>query len=219
MKNQSDGIKPFEIALYFKEALPNISREQIDAVLTAYCEHWRTHHNLNLILRTIKSARTHFKSECAEEEWHALLIMILYQYVVYKVGENSIENERASAEWAAEVLSKINPPNLFTPWVWAGINATKTHTLAGVHPQYQKCTSMLIDLSLEGLGLPADMFAQNTESIWQESQPILTRREFNRGRRSWAKSFLDRPKIFYTANFFGLYETQARLNLTKLWEA
>ncbi len=216
MREQSNGIKPLVIAEYLKTALPTISRKEIGTLLAAYSEHWRTYHNLYHIYRMVKSAETHFKSECDDDEWRALLTMILYHDAVYKVGDAGKDNERASADMMADLIGTMDVTLWFELCAWAGIYATKTHNLDGVPEQYQKIVAMIIDLDLEGIGLTDEGFTQNTEAIWLEFQPIMIREKFDRGREEWARSFLSRPHIFHTELFREKYELQARRNLEHL---
>lgn len=219
MQNCTYGTKPLEIAAYLRVCLPNLERAKIEAVIATYCEPWRTYHNLNRLWGMVKSAEQHFKSDCTVKEWQALLVSIIYSKAVYKVGGWLDDQERASADWASEDVHQAGGSEFLAGCVWAEIYATKTHTLDGVPAQYQKITSMLLDLNLESLGLPEKEFTQTTEAIWHEFQPIVDRQEYDRRRRIWAKGFLDRPQIFHTEKLRSLYEDQARSNLTQLWEA
>lgn len=210
------NITGLEVANCLHQVLPGLCHKDVSLVIDAYSEHWRTYHNLNHIWGMIGSAKTQFHSLCTNEEWRVLQIMVLYHDVVYKVGDAGKDNERASADFMADMLSTLNEPKWFESCAWAGIYATKSHSLEGVPPQYRKTTSMLIDLDLRGLGLPEEGFAKNTEAIWQEYQPIATRQQYDQGRALWAKSFMARAYIFQTELFRDLYEAQARRNLAQL---
>ena len=198
------------------EVLPGLSGEKVGRFMSAYSEPRRTYHNLNHIWGMLESGEGHFKALCLSDEWRALRIKTLYHDVVNEVGDASKDNERASADWMADDLFELNELKWPESCAWAGIYATKTHSLEGVPPQYQKTTAMLIDLDLEGLGLSKEGFAVNTEAIWHEYEPIASRKQSDEGRAKWAQSFLARPYIFQTELFRDKYETQARRNLARL---
>ena len=205
-----------EVAMCLHQVLPKLTREKISLVVEAYSERWRTYHNLSHIWGMVQSAQNQFRSLCSDEEWRALLTMIIFHDVVYKVGDAGKDNERASADMMADMLNTMNESLWFELCVWAGIYATKTHSLEGVSEQYRNIVSMIIDLDLEGLGLSAEKFTQNTESIWHEFEPITTREKYDRGREQWARSFLVRPHIYLTDLFKAQYEASARRNLELL---
>ena len=216
MTSKSFRLEREVVGQYLKEVLPKLSAKDIELVLDAYSEHWRTYHNIGHIFNMIKNAIQHFRHLCNDEEWRALLTMILYHDVVYKVGEKAADNERASADLMSDHLDTFPSPTWFGVCVWAGIFATKSHGLEGVPEQYRKIVAMLIDLDLIGLGLSETEFKENTEAIWLEFQPVTTRHEYDRGRERWARSFLERPKIYLTDIFYDLFEKQARKNLEQL---
>jgi predicted metal-dependent HD superfamily phosphohydrolase len=206
----------FDLPQYLREALPRISREQIQEILDAYQEHWRTYHNLGHIMGMIKSAEVHFRSQCEPDEWRALLAMIGGHDVVLKVGLLAANNETASADFTADIVVKTGEPKWFETCVWKGIVATQKHSLKDVPDHHHQLVSYLLDLDLEGLGMSAVEFAANTEAIWLEFQPVTTREKYNDGRGAWARSFLARPRIFHTELFYARYEQRARENLGRL---
>ncbi len=187
-------------------------------LLLAYCERWRAYHNAAHILQMFELAKTKV-SNLSPASLKRLELMILYHDAWYKVGRPAGENEQRSADWAkSDLTHRDNSPETveLCRVVEQGILATKTHTLNGIDAEYVDEVATLIDLDLWGIGQPPEQFQQDTEKVWREYQPIVSREEFDAGRSAWARTFLDsRPNIYQTSSFFHL-EDQAKRNLEQL---
>lgn len=185
----------------------------IDAVCEAYAEEWRDYHSSRHIMGMLHTAARLPIS--LEDRW-LLSLLIIYHDVWYKIGRESGENERRSADWAIRDLAFYpgDTERLFL-LVRQGIEATINHTLDGVDRRFVSVVSYLLDLDLWGLGQPPVRFQQDTEAVWHEFQPRYTREEFDRGRSAWAAKFLERPRIYHTMHF-SCYEGDARENLRRL---
>ena len=186
-------------------------------LLLAYSESWRTYHNSSHIVQMLELARS-LDIDLDHEAMERLELMILYHDAWYKVGRAAGENEKKSAEWAWDDLSQDGRPEAvrLRRAVKQGILATATHSLDNINPDYVDEIATLLDLDLWGLGQSAERFHEDTERVWQEYQPIATRQEFDAGRSSWARSFLEsRDSIYHTEPFLHL-EDQAKRNLEQL---
>lgn len=157
----------------------------------------------------------------SSDEKQRLEIMILYHDVWYKVGRKRGENEVRSAKWAVADLMDLNlaytvEEKRLVRCINQGIVATIKHELAGTNGRYVEEIATLLDLDLWGLGQSPERFQEDTEKIWEEYQPILTREEFMDGRIQWAKDFLaSRSQVYHTEPFFQ-FEDMAQENLASL---
>lgn len=186
-------------------------------ILQAYCEPWRTYHNAGHIMQMLERSRQS-DIELTDDARQRLELMILYHDAWYKVGRASGENEEQSAKWATEDLAdSIDDDTLrLRRAVRQGIVATATHSLDNINPAYVEEIATLLDLDLWGLGQAPDAFKEDTEKVWKEYQPIATRKEFDAGRSTWARSFLtSRKGIYHTEPFLGR-EEMAQFNLKQL---
>lgn len=203
--------------------LPNLAAKDRDFVLDAYSESWRTYHNADHILKMFRLLdSTPTANFLSSSETLALHCMIIYHDVVYKLYPEEGWNECQSACIAIVHLTEAGLPIEIGRTVGAGIYTTITHTLDALDESPPDSDIMrvpiayLLDLDLAaGLGRSWEEFSANTELVWQEYQPVATREQFDLGRIAWAKSFLQRPKIFHTEQFAHL-EDPVRDNLRRL---
>ncbi|MCA9367701.1 hypothetical protein KC887_05595 [Candidatus Kaiserbacteria bacterium] len=145
----------------------------------------------------------------------ALYWMIMGHDIVIKFGQAPGWNEAESARQTGEIMRRLGYPEQLVAFVERGINATAKHTLDGIPEDEQPTVAFLLDLDLMGLGQSAEGFAADTESIWLEYQPYLTRGAYDAGRKEWAAQFLERPRIYHTV-YFADKEAQAIANLRAL---
>lgn len=193
-----------------------LSEELTPALVDAYTEPWRTHHNTNRVLSLLELAEL-FRRELDARSFHKLQCMVIYQDVVYKINREVGYNEEASAAWAKRDLLPFFPATFVTD-VQFGIYATITHMPGNAEDRLHKVIAVLLDLDLHYLGADPEAFALTYKEIWGEHQPKYTREEFDIAHIFWAKHFLEsRHHIFHTAIFSPL-EEKAQKNLTDLAE-
>ncbi|HEY0011025.1 MAG TPA: hypothetical protein VGB97_03935 [Candidatus Paceibacterota bacterium] len=186
----------------------------VEPLCCSYSERWRTYHDANHILGMLEGARG---LVLMGNELLLLKFLIVSHDRWLKVGREHGESERESARLAIEDLQRRDgerhPP--LEELVYQGITATITHTLECVDERFVNIVAPLIDLDLWGLGQDPAYFQSQTEAIWLEYEPRYTRAEYDEGRKMWAATFLERPKIYLTPHFKHL-EPQARENLQAL---
>ena len=145
----------------------------------------------------------------------ALYWMIMGHDTMIKFGQAPGWNEAESARLTGEIMRRLGYLESFIAFVERGINATAKHTLEGIPEDEQPTVAFLLDLDLMGLGQPFPDFTADTESIWLEYEPHITRGAYDAGRKEWAAKFLERPQIYHTV-YFADKETQAIANLRAL---
>ncbi len=191
-----------------------LSEEQMDLILDAYSESWRKYHNCDHILRALDLLKQ-LQPQVGAEYLHAIEIMIVYHDVVYKLGREKGWNERESAVVAAKHLVSIGYDATFIDIVVAGIECTITHTVPDDLGNWAAFIEPLLDVDLlAGFGTSWEEFSEKTHLIGLEYTPLYTKSEYQAGRATWAKSFLEKPKIFHNPSLVE-YEILARENLQR----
>ncbi len=233
---QVDAVREFRSllsSLYLSIAVvgsPGIRDEAAKATLVAtlvgevvalYCEIHRDYHDIRHpismwhIVLMLKQAG---KLDSNVDE-RLLLLLILLHDVIVKLGRVKGWNERMSAELAQNHLRQLGAPEDFIDIVHYGITCTISHVidhhLRDDMPTVWYTVTLLLDLDLFGLGQDAKSFAVDTERVWQEFCAVATREEYDDGRILWARSFLERQRIYHTEVFKHL-EVQAQKNLRAL---
>lgn len=118
------------------------------------------------------------------------------------------DNEELSAVWARRRLSSVGVGQAEINRIAEMIMATRTHESSN-----DDC-SLLLDIDLSILGAPPDEFEAYDRAIRREYAWVPEER-YSIGRRAILNSFLSRPRIYKTAEFFDIYERQARNNLRR----
>lgn len=174
---------------------------------SCYSEPIRGYHNWNHIADCF--AQLDAVAHLATNRLH-LELAIFYHDVIYDPKGN--RNEEASAECAADTLSRAGLPNSEITLVEALILDTK-------HQANPKSADgrLLVDIDLSILGATAERFAQYEANIRQEYDWVALQ-AYKAGRGKVMQGFLDRPQIYFTHYFREKYEARARENLTKLVE-
>ncbi len=117
------------------------------------------------------------------------------------------DNERQSAEWAAQFLNDNGFGQCGASRVYELIIAT-IHDTAPVNPD----TRLLVDIDLSILGADARTYQEFEQNIRREYRwvPSLL---FKKARRKILQSFLDRPSIYSTVQFQVAFGELARANI------
>lgn len=119
------------------------------------------------------------------------------------------DNEKRSAELAAETLRELGIPGDFIAKVKSLILATRHDKRPGTNDG-----RLLADIDLAILGQEPVIFDWYERMIRQEYTHVPDE-AFARGRAAILKRFLERPRIYWTDYFFQKYEQQARENLQR----
>jgi len=120
------------------------------------------------------------------------------------------DNEEKSAEYAREILARMNVSREFADEVANLILATKHDAL----PQSEDA-KLVVDIDLAILGKNRWRFNHYDRQIRQE-YAFVPEEIFRKKRAEIMQKFLDRPSIFVTDHFRQKYEAQARKNLEAL---
>lgn len=144
---------------------------------------------------------THLANRPGEVE-----IAIWFHDAVYDTKRS--DNEEASAEWARRFLTSVNVEQDAIDRVTAMILATKTHESNDIDCE------LLLDIDLSILGTDSDIFEAYDRAIRQEYDWVR-QEQYVVARMAILNSFLSRPRIFRTAEFFRTHEEQARDNLQR----
>lgn len=175
-----------------------------NSIIVQYLMEDRHYHTLSHITDMLGDYRE-VKHLLADAE--SVEIAIWYHDVIYSTTSAAKENERASAQYAEQVLAKLGLPPSFRQKISALILAT-THadTPEDLDAQY------LVDIDLAVLGKPADVFDRYEANIRKEYHHVSDN-DFKQGRAAILKRFLDRPFIYATEYFRNKYEATARNNI------
>lgn len=119
------------------------------------------------------------------------------------------DNEARSADWARQAILDAGLPASMADRVADLIMATCHHaTPTGIDAE------VLVDIDLGILGAPSARFDEYERQV-REEYAFLPDSVFRQGRLQVLQHFMERPRLFSTAAFFGRYEAQARENLIR----
>ena len=170
-----------------------------------YSEPIRGYHNWNHISECFRQFDE--VTYLANNRMH-MELAIFYHDVIY--DPKGTGNEEASAEFAAETLSRAGFPNSEI----AIVNRLILDTKHQVEPKSSD-GRLLVDVDLSILGAPPERFAQYENEIRAEYSWVELS-AYKAGRANIMQGFLDRPQIYFTNFFREKYEAQARENLNAL---
>jgi predicted metal-dependent HD superfamily phosphohydrolase len=186
-----------------------------DFILDSYSEPWRHYHNCDHILKMLDILKSADRSQISEAEFFTIELMIIYHDVVYKIGRKEKGwSENESAAVAARQLRECALNPMYVEVVCEGILATINHEVPDQNWSHFMGLFLDIDM-LAGLGTTWEEFADNTNKIQREYEPLYTADEYQAGRVKWAEGFLKRTRIFVSPQF-EKYEIVARENLKTL---
>jgi predicted metal-dependent HD superfamily phosphohydrolase len=138
-------------------------------------------------------------------------IALWFHDAIYDTRRN--DNERLSADWAAEYLAGERAAVDAIARVHALIMATR-HDAPVRDPDQQ----LLVDVDLGVLGQPARVFDRYDADIRREYHWVPWP-QYVEARRAVLNAFLNRPCIYSTATFVERYEAQARRNIARAIDA
>lgn len=139
---------------------------------------------------------------------HLLNVAILYHDAVYDPTRH--DNEGKSALLVNQLGGVLSVGEI--AWVQNLIMATMDHRPAMVREDERADAQVLVDIDLSILGCDAGAFWNYEDGIRREYS-FVSPADYREGRTKVLKSFLERPRIFISREFFEEFEEPARRNL------
>jgi len=173
-------------------------------LVSAYSEPHRRYHNLDHVRHCLSELDS---ASALAENLDPVEFALWLHDAVY--DPKATENEEKSALWAVEILKETGCPNRTREHVSDLILATK-HRRAPA----DRDAELILDIDLSILGQPPEVFDLYEESIRAEYSWVPVSM-YAAARTRVLRSFLDRPRLYFTSHFEGLYAAQARANLTR----
>ena len=185
-----------------RDSLPE-ARDAAFAELTRrYGEAHRSYHTLTHVQRMLDVLAEHDIPDRRMVEF-----AVWFHDAVYDTRRP--DNEERSARLAAGWLPRLGVSEKGSARVTALILATKNH-----HPTSDVSSHWLLDADLAVLGGTAGEYASYAAAI-REEYAWVDLHAFRGGRARVLRSFLARPRLFQTPEFFERFEGHARQNLSR----
>lgn len=177
-------------------------RDVFSALEAAYSEPDRHYHGTRHVSECLAQFQNHLRLAVQPSE---IEIALWFHDAVYDTRRD--DNERRSADWAADFLRSEHVADDRLARVHAMIMATR-HAAPASDPDQQ----LLVDVDLGILGQPPPVFDGYDAAIRREYHWVPWP-QYAAARISVLTGFLGRPRIYSTAAFFDRYEAQARQNI------
>ena len=188
-----------------------------DVIENCYSESHRTYHTLNHIeymLNKIDNLLKVYLLDDASDK-KALYLATWFHDIIYTTTQSSIDNERASAEFACKMLGELGIDDsslLYT--VYHLILCTKTHQTTSDSMVDTTLEAIMIDADLAILGDSEVVYANYKKEIYAEWAHLPTKR-FLEGRCLFLKHMLNKSDIFISEYFKELFTEQAIANISQ----
>ena len=176
------------------------------ALLGELLAHWAQPHRKYHSTEHLQACLRHFaRLQVMPQYPHEVELALWFHDAIYEIGRP--DNEQRSADWACAALRAAGVDGSAADRVHALVMVTRHDCAPGTGDQ-----QVLLDIDLSILGQPTHVFARYELQIAEEfaAVPLAQRRV---RRRAILQQFLDRPRVYHTAQFHALWETQARANL------
>lgn len=183
---------------------PDVDPALLPALLQAYSEPQRRYHTLQHLDACLK----HFDTLRAQAQRPGEVELALWFHdAIYEIGGSS--NEARSADWARQAIIASGG----SPDAAQRVHALVMATCHNVEPRARD-QEILLDVDLAILGARPAIFDAYESQIRAEyaSVPLDV---FRTRRRRILTEFLNRPRIYHTAQFHLLFEQQAHSNLAR----
>lgn len=175
-------------------------------LVVLYSEKHRYYHHLDHLSQMLQEL---LAIKPVIKDWEATLFALFYHDIIYK--PRAEDNELKSAEFAAYSLKAFGASKELIIKTKAFILATITHTLDDVQ---DSDLAYFLDADLSILGQPPHIYQRYVENIRKE-YCHYSDEDFQKGRRSLLRSFLQNDTLFKTKWFKEKYEEKARKNIKK----
>lgn len=168
--------------------------------------HYHTWAHIEALLRHFESLRDEFS--------HPDIVLWALYYHDAIHDPKAPDNEEQSAELLkAEAAEYLGPQGL--QFAYDIIIGTKRHELVGNYDEaHRKDMALFLDIDLSILAAPADVFDEYELNVRKE-YAFVPDEAFREGRSGILKTFLNRPRIYYTDMCFDRWEGPARENLKR----
>lgn len=176
------------------------------ALLGELLAHWAQPNRKYHSTEHLQACLRHFaRIEVMPQYPHEVELALWFHDAIYDIG--AADNEQRSADWARSALLAAGADSAAADRVHALVMVTR-HDCAPATGDQQ----VLLDIDLSILGQPAHVFERYEQQIAEEfaAVPLAQRRV---RRRAILQQFLDRPRVYHTAQFHAIWEAQARTNL------
>jgi len=189
----------------------DLQRDKIEILFSELAEMYqevgRHYHNLDHIQRMLLFLK---KRVDRIEDWVSIQLAVWFHDCVYDIHDR--ENEERSADFARKKLSDLGVCVDIVEKVVNLIVLTKKHKVTTDYSNFD--TKIFLDSDLMSLGGSFEEYKEILERIRKEYGDI-PEETFKKGRRQFLKSFLSRPRIFYTDEMFVEFEDDARRNMER----
>jgi predicted metal-dependent HD superfamily phosphohydrolase len=182
---------------------PVISQEIFTDIASAYSSADRHYHNLTHILQVLQIID---EMRLPAENPAALEFAAWFHDIIY--DPKAKDNEEKSAEYATNILRIIKIPSSTIDKVAKIILATKTHQA----PDNDIDTYIFLDADLSILGASSFEYHIYDRAIRKEYS-WLSEEEYRLGRIQVLQKFIQRERIYLTAQIFETREIKARQNI------
>jgi predicted metal-dependent HD superfamily phosphohydrolase len=169
----------------------------------AYSGPGRFYHTLKHIWHVLETMRG---LQGMSQNWPAVQFAAWFHDVIY--DSRAKDNEEKSAEYARTLLQKWDLPAEVIDTTTRLILCTKAHRADPEDIDAQ----ILLDADLAILGSDPANYQKYTQAIRLE-YAWVAEPEYRAGRNAVLQNFLQRDRLYFTAQIFEALETQARQNL------
>lgn len=181
------------------------AQKAFDQLVTAYSEAGRYYHTLTHIqhvLATLADLRA------LAVNWPAVYLAAWFHDVIY--DSHAADNEERSAALADITLAElVVAPEIIAATSRMILN-TKTH-----HAEPDDFDSLvLLDADLAILGAPARQYDEYSRAIRQE-YAWIAEADYRAGRKAVLQRFLQRDRLYFTAQIYNALQERARQNLLR----
>jgi predicted metal-dependent HD superfamily phosphohydrolase len=184
---------------------PDAAGAVFAALVQAYSEPGRYYHTLEHV-RQVLGLLDAFGGRAADPA--ALQLAAWFHDVVYNPRAN--DNEERSARYARETLGRLAVTAERIARVARLILATKNHRPV----EGDLDSGLFLDADLAILGAPEGEYQAYSGAIRREYDWVSDA-AYRAGRKEVLRSFLRRPRIYFTEEFFAAREDRARSNMEK----
>jgi predicted metal-dependent HD superfamily phosphohydrolase len=180
--------------------------QQAEQLLSShYAEPHRAYHNARHVQALLHLLDAH---QPLVKDHTAVALAIWFHDAVYDTARQ--DNEEQSAQLAEQALPTwACPPELISK-VAGMVRATQHHQWSDGDPD----TAAFLDFDLGILAAPAEAYERYSDQIRQEYTWVPDA-AYRSGRAKVLSSFLQRERIYFTEALCGVWEAQARANLSR----
>ncbi len=180
-----------------------VGKKVLFNLVTTYCHPQRYYHNLGHI-QLMMATLDRMKS--LARDFPAIYLATWFHDVIY--DPTASDNEEKSAEYAGELLLKLNIPPSTIAATQTLIFRTKHHEAA----EDDLDTQILLDADWAILGAEPSEYQFYTQAIRREFVAFYEA-DYRRGRTQFLEGILQRDRLYFTPLMFEEKEAIARRNL------